>query len=881
MGEDRTNRFFSLRFLRWFCPPHMLEEIEGDLLQKFEKNVKAVGERKAKRKLLWNTIRFFRPGIILRNRYSFHKIFSIMWYHYMITYLRNASKSKVSTILNIAGLVIGLASALTMSLFIESELQADRFSGSENIYRVVFGQNDNSGSAFTPYVLGTELKSNYPGVRAVRFNNAGNARAKFKRGDKQFIETAFYFTDAEALTVFPFRLLEGEASSCLSQPFTIILNKRAAQKYFGNENPIGQTISLNWIDQDYELKITGLIDETSYHSHIAFDYLISISTAERLFQPQSFFTDWTANYNVTYLSIENNITAELINSELNTIYQSRNDKVTSDFSNLRLQPLNQIHLYSHLSREISTNSDIKYLWLAAGIGILILAVCLINYANLMTAMFTLRLKEVGVRKSLGAGRFIILRQFLMESVTNVILALIIALALVTLSAPYLANQFGIRWTFEQLLRVPGVWISIIALLGVGIMAGGYPSIMISGQNAGDILYGRIKLMIKGTWVKNSLVILQLFIAFIILVGALVARNQLVFMQHKELGYTKESILTVPHGRSIRDRTEAVKQHMEQSGSIISSTLSSQLPSRSLGYKVPAIVEGGNPDGSDDAWPVSVVSVDFDFFTTFGLQLKEGRTFSTQFPTDSTEGFVINGAMARELNWAQPIGKEIEMTYNVGDGTVETRKGRVIGVINDFNFESLHKTIEPVVFIFKSFWFYYITFKLKPGIAPNDIEMLSENWKSVVPDVPFEFTFMTDRLEQLYLTERAWASGINFFSVIAIGISSLGLLGLMSFLVQSKMREIAIRKVLGAESWSVFLRLYTSMLVLIALAALAAFPVAWYTSRLWLNSFAYRIDIGSDVFLVSLAIIVLVSTLAVAGRILQAATLNPVNILKTE
>lgn len=872
---------WTFRLLRWFCPTQLLEEIEGDLIQKFERDLTHFGVHKAKRKLLWNVIRFCRPGIVLRNKFYNNQKSSTMWLHYLLTYSRNASKNKISTSLSLIGLVIGLASALAMSLFIESELMVDQHENSKNVYRVVFGQDDNSGSAYTPFVLGSELKNTYAGVKPVRFNNAGNARVNFKRGDKQFMETAFYFTDPEVFQAFPFQLIEGDAPSCLSQPFSVVLTQRAAQKFFSDENPVGKTITINWIDQDYDLKVTGLLDETSYHSHLSFDYLISISTAERLFQPQTFFTDWTANFNVTYLFVDNPVTAEVINNQLTSVYQSHLQQKTSDFNQLRLQSLEKIHLYSHLSRELSVNSDIKYLYLAACIGILVLATCLINYTNLMSAMFTMRLKEIGVRKSFGASRFIILRQFLTESMVNVILALLLALVLVALTLPTLTLRLGMSWTFGQLLHIPGAWISIAALSTTGFLIGVYPSLVIANQNAGEILYGRIRIMLKGAWLKNSLVMLQLFIAFFILVGALVARKQLQFMEEKDLGYHKESMLTIPHGRAIRERTESVKQEMMQTGSIVSATLSSQLPSRSLGYKVPAIVEDGNPNGSTDPWPVSVVSVDFDFFQTFGLQVKEGRTFSTEFPNDSTQGFVINESMARALNWQSPLGKEIEMTYNVGNGTVETRKGQVIGVINDFNFESLHKTIEPVVFIFKPFWFYYVTFRLRPGITPTDIELLGQKWKSIHPDAPFEYTFMTDRLEQLYLNERAWASGVNIFSIIIIGISSLGLLGLISFMVQTKMREIAMRKVLGASSWSIFMKLYGPMLELILIAAALAMPVAGYACSSWLNGFAYSISVDVDTLIIPFLIVTLVSTLAVVSRIVKAVNVNPVDILKIE
>lgn len=870
----------GLRLLRIFCPSHLLEEIEGDLLQRFERDVNTHGESKARRKLLWNMLRFFRPEIIARNRFSTTSNYSVMWRHYFITLLRNAGRNKMSSGLNLAGLVVGIAGALAMALFIEGELTFDKFDQSSNVYRVVFGSDDNSGSAHTPHVMGTTLKNNYPGVTPVRFNNAGNARVNFKHGDTQFMETAFYFTDPEVLQVFPFKLTEGSPVTCLVEPFTMVITQRAAHKFFGDENPLGRMISINWIDKDYELKITGLVDERDYHSHISFDYLISMATAERLFQPQSFFTDWTANFNVTYLKIENPQTAALIDKDLTSLYRT-NTRETSDQTHLRLQPFDRIHLYSHLAREIGSNSDIKYVYVATCIGVLILLVSLINYTNLTSALYTLRLKEIGVRKSLGAGRYTIVGQFLGEFLIHISFSLIVALGLLAILAPLLSEFLGTSWTFGQLLRVPGVWYCILAIMVTGITSGIYPSLLLSRRDAGEVLYGRTRIVLRSSWIKNSLVGFQLFIALFILTSSLVVRKQLNYIRQKDLGYDKEMMLTLPHGRAIRERTELVKREMMQTGQILSTTLSSQLPTRGLGFKVPAIVEGGNPDGSNEPWPVAIVSVDFDFFETFGLEVKEGRTFSTQFPTDSTEGFVLNEAAVRALNWTSPIGKEMQMTYNAGDGTVETHKGRVIGVINDFNFESLHRNIEPIVFLFKPFWFYYITFKLAPGQTLQSLDQLSNKWKALVPEAPFEYVFMTDRIEQLYATERAWGAGIDLFSIIAMGISGVGLLGLISFLVQSRMREIAVRKVLGAESRSIFFRFYSSILALVILAALGAAPAAWFASEVWLSDFAYRIAVGADVFAVALVLVVAATSLAVFSQIFKASRVNPVEILKCE
>ncbi len=868
---------FAWRLLRWFCPSSLLEEIEGDLHERYERDVKRKGTGKAGLKLWWNVLRYIRPGILLRH--SIQQNQPNMLAHYFRFYFRSAARNRQATFTSIAGLVIGLSGAWLMGLFVERELAFDNLPTSKSTYRIVFGENDDAGSVATPHVLATELTNRYPGVTPIRFTSAGGARINFFVGDKRFMESAFFFTDPGALTYFPFGLINGDPTNCLVEPFTVVMTRRAARKFFGEDDPLGKTISINWINESYDLTVTGLIDEEKNRSHIAFDYLISMATAERLFRPQTYFTDWTANFSVDYIHVENPETAALIGAQLTELYKNHQGQAVSADVKLRLQPLTRIHLYSHLSRELGRNGDIKYIYLASCIGILLLLVTLINYVNVLSAVFVVRLKEVGIRKSLGAGGASIFRQFLVESLTHVSLAAILAVAVVVLAWPLFAQWAGFSGDFSVFLSPLSFWL-LGSLVLAGIMSAVYPSLLVARQPAGDILYGNTSSYGSGSWTRPALVTFQVFIALLILNGSMIVRSQMEFVRQQDLGYRPEWLVSIPHGRSIRFRSEQVKHELMQTGQVVSATISSTIPSRPLNMRVSATISGGNPDGTNNPWPVSLVSVDYDFFEAYGLALTQGRSFSPMFPGDSTTGLVINETAARSLGWSSALGNEMTMTYNAGDGTVETRTGKVIGVVRDFNFESLHKPIEPVVFFCKPFWFYYLTLRLKPGDPETVLAPVREKWSALVPDVPFEYEFMTDRIDHLYSDESKWGTGINVFSGIAMLVSSLGLLGLISFYLQTRMKELAMRKVLGAGVGSLTLRVYRQMFLLIALAAIPAIPLAWWLGNLWVTGFAYRTTIGPAVFLMSLLILFSISTVAVAGRIIRAARVNPVTILKS-
>lgn len=799
---------------------------------------------------------------------------------FLISYLRFVLKNKIPSLLSVIGLGLGIACTLSLSYFIHYEAAFDSFNkNNAHIYRIVYGDSDDRGSVYTSHILGTTLQESYPGVKAVRFNNAGNARSLFTYQDNKYMESRFYFTDANVFDVFSFPLKRGDGH-CLDKPFTMVITEQAAVKYFGNADPIGKSISMEWGGKNYDLAVTGVLSEVPSASHLQFDYLISMATAERIFQPETFFTDWTADFGYTYLFIQNEGTRQAIDEMMTGMVDKNTGRPTTPDTHLRLQPIERIHLYSRLAGDPTPGTDIKYLYLAASVGVLILIMSLINYANISSALYTKRLREIGVRKIFGARAGSISAQFAFESFVNVVIALLFSSVLLIAGAKFLEELLGSRYRLVDLIASPTIWAIIVILILVTAALTWFQSRTVN-RGAAEILYGRFKTVMQKVSFRNVLVGVQIGATFIIIVVAIVVDSQMTYISKADLGYESSFMISLPEGRTIRERSEAIKQGLMSTQAVSSITLSSSIPSRSLGFKVPTIVEGGNPDGSTEPWQLALVSVDYDFFDVFDLKVVEGRMFSNEFVSDSTQGIILNETAVKELHWESPLGRELQMTYNVGDGTSETRKGRVIGVIKDFHYESFHKSIVPMAFVCKPFWYYYVTLKLKGKDMQREIGSLKDKWEEVVPGVPFEYSFQEQRLANLYVTERSWGKGVSVFSAIAVCISCLGLFGLVVFMTQSRMREVAIRKIHGADSFTILLRMYLSVAVIIAAAVIAAAPVVWYVSGKWLDGFAYRIPMSGWIYLSALGWIVLVSTLVVLGQMVRASRSNPIDVLKID
>lgn len=796
---------------------------------------------------------------------------------YLTAYARSFAHNLVSLSLGIGGFSIGIAAFVVSLLFINYELGFDGFhKNRDSIYRVVYGDNDGHGSAYTAFVMGSVLQENFPGVKIVRFNNAGGMRIPMRHEDRKFVETRFYFTDPEVFDVFSFRLLEGDPGRALTAPFSVVITPAVAERYFGQQNPIGKALQIDWAGTLYELTVTGTIEAPPADSHLQFEMLLSNATAEQIFTPKTFFTDWTANFCYNYLMIPAE-SREAVESTLRKLYGQTVPQNLRSYD-VRLQPLSRIHLYSSLLAEHSPNSDVTYVYLAALLSMLIIVVSFFNYVNIQVAVYSRRTKELGVRKVLGARAGDIGLQFAVESLLNLALACWVAflflLCAIALFPEILHHALSLETLFHNYSTV---------LLSLAILAGALSLYMItvmSGIKPASLLSGTTH-MLSGQRTKSITVGFQAAVSLLLIVGAIAVSRQLAFLEEKSLGFDREHVISVPYGRVITPKIEATRSELVDGVDVLSMSLSSQIPPSNLNFKVPAFPEGGNPDGTTEPWSVALVVIDEGFTETFDLSLSAGRAFSDELRNDTTESFLINESFARQMGWHDPLGKRIEINFNPGTGIVEHKRGEVIGVIKDFHFESLHQSIEPILFLYKPTAFFYASFRLSPGNVPSKLGAMKEKWSRLFPDTSFDFFFLDQRIQALYRTEQAWSRNIIIFSACAVLISCFGIFSLVSFMVQSKLKEITMRKVLGATKQSIMLLMGYRIFKVIALAFLLTVPVSLYAINRWLDGFAYRTTIGTDVYLQAFGLFLLLTFITIFGNLVKAARVGICENLRRE
>lgn len=798
--------------------------------------------------------------------------------HYLKPYGRSFRKNYVTLTMAIGGFALGLAVFVLSLEFISGELDFDGFHrNQDSIYRIVYGEDDERGSAYTSFVMGSILEESFPDVRAIRFNNAGGMRIPASHEDKKFVETRFYFTDPEVFDVFSFVLLKGDPETCLRAPFTTVITPAMAARYFGTDNPIGKSLKIDWVGTDYDLEVTGIVNPPPPNSHLQFEFLISNATAEQVFTPKTFFTDWTANFCYNYVYIPDG-RADVVASALHKAYTKAVPADQRTFYT-RLQPLSRIHLYSKLMAEHSRNSDILYVYIAASLGLLVIAVAFINYISIELAAYSKRLKELGVRKVIGASLGELGLQFSAECLINFVVACGLALAFIQLASSYYSEVLGGGISLRSLRIGNLLWVAL-GLLGLALLLVSYLVYALSRLKPSELLANRATLL-RGQRNRSIWVGLQVGVSLMLIVGGLAMKNQLTFLEERDLGYDREHVVTLPYGRVITEKIELARNELVDETTVKSMTLSSQIPPSNLNFKVACFPEGGNPEGTTNAWNVAMVVVDENFAETFGLELIDGRTFSDNFRVDTAESFLINETFAKELGWAEPLGKRIEANFNAGTGKVEQKRGQVVGVLKDFHFESLHKPISPVLFIYRPSAFFYASFRLTPGELPRKIEQLRGKWESLFPEAPFDYFFISTRLEGLYKAERSWLSNVASFTAIAIAISLFGVFSLVSFLVQSRQSEFAIRKVLGASGFSIAGLVGVDVLRIVLLAFCLAAPICYLAIDSWLAAFAFRVELSAEVFLLSLLCFISLCGLVMAGSLVKASRTSVVENLKSE
>ena len=803
--------------------------------------------------------------------------------NYFKTAWRNLMKHKTFSFINIAGLSIGIAVCFIIMMYVQNELSFDRFNKkADRIVRVVFKADINGGKIFEANVMppvALVMKNDYPEVQdATRLQVAGALKITYK--DKTFKDDEMAFVDPNFFNIFTLPLIEGDAKTALQQPNTIIISKAIAKKYFADEDPIGKTLIFP-DNKDASFKVTGVIDKVPANSHFHFDLFASMLSLD-----DAKSDSWMGSNYFTYLLLKKGTDYKKLESKLPGMvekYMGPQIQQSMDISlkqfitkgnhlGFALQPLTSIHLYSHANYELSPPGNAMYVYIFGAIAIFMLLIACINFINLSTASASQRAKEVGVRKVIGSGKIQLVKQFLIESALLVLIALIISSVLVKLALPVFNSISGQDLHFDLSLKIISAFIGLGLL--VSFIAGLYPAFYLSSFKPIEVLKGKFTPGNKSFGLRSSLVVFQFFISVGLIIGTIVVWQQMKFIQNKNLGYDKEQLLIIPNSYALGKNEEVYKQEMLQDPRIINGTVSS--------YKPAGPTDINNafayPQGHDnEIMKTQEYHVDENYIPTFEMKIVNGRNFSKNFATDST-GMIINETAAKAFGWNDltAVGQTI-VRENSTRGT--NIPFHVIGVVKDFNFQSLHEPITPLLMTLVPD--VGLIFKVKTADIKGLLATMKTKWDHFNTSEPFTFTFMDDLYNKTYAAEQNTGTILNIFALLTILVACLGLFGLATYTAEQRTKEIGIRKVLGASVTSVTKMLSKDFIKLVFIACLIAFPVAWFAMNKWLQSFAYRINISWWIFLAASVIAILIAVITVSFQAVKAAIANPVKSLRSE
>ncbi|MGN6353935.1 MAG: ABC transporter permease [Parafilimonas sp.] len=802
-----------------------------------------------------------------------------MFKNYLKTALRNFTRNKAFSFINIFGLAIGLTCFVLITVFVYDELSYDRYAAdANNIYRVNLNVTGNGDVAVYPnvdFAVGEGMRNAFPEIKS--FARMAPAKDFVKYDDKQFKEDKLAFADSNFLQLFSIPLTEGSDKEALVQPNSVVISKAFAKKYFGNADALGKSIVIGLHDAVY--KVTGVFDKMPSNSHFHFDALISISTwhvTNPTWSNLGMFTYLLLNKNADPKKLEAKfpqLVAKYIVPEVQRdmgISLAEAQKSVNTFV-FTLQPVTDIHLYSHTKYELEPNGDIQYVYIFSALALFILLLACVNFTNLSIARSVKRAKEVGIRKVMGSGKMQLIKQFLSESVLMSFCAMLLAAGFVILLLPYFNQLSGKQITVSSFFNYKAIAFMLILVLLVGVVAGVYPSFFLSSFNPVKVLKGSASAGKQKNILRSSLIVFQFFVSTALIIATIIVYRQLNYMQNKKLGYDKEQVLLLPDGRLMGNNQDAFRQQVLQDGRVVAASISRYVPGSDMmdGTQVHPVNENGN--GAEIH--MNIYHVDYDYLKTLGMQMKQGRFFSKAFSTDS-QAVVINEAAVNELGWnkTDPVGRTI-----VRSGQ---KAFKVVGVIKDFNYTSAKQKIAPLMMMLGNNYGGLII-KIKTNDIPGFLNDLKTKWNAFNPQGPLSYTFLDDNFAALYASELRTQQIFSAFAVIAIIIAGLGLFGLSAFVIEQRTKEIGIRKVLGASVQNVLLLVSKEFLTLVIIAFIIAVPVAYWAMHQWLQGYAYRIDIGAGIFIIAGFSTVLIAVITISFQSIKAAIANPVKSLRTE
>ncbi|WP_420148482.1 ABC transporter permease [Spirosoma sp.] len=860
------------RFVEWLCAPHLREEVLGDLHERYVLRVQQWGETKARRQYWREVLAYMRPSMIKRQPEEFpNPTYIDMLRSYLKIAWRNALTHKVTSLINLAGLTLGLTGCLLITAYVLDELSFDRFHQHADQI-VLFQQNENSPSSGGKFA--TDLKERFAQVTdAVRLTRL---KPLVSYQQTAFYESNFWLADRSIFNVFTLPLASGNPRTALAEQYGVVLSQAMARKYFGSNNPIGQSLRLNG---KATLHVTGVLRDLPTTSHLKIDFLVPYMNANELAGYDVTTNYWGGNDTRTYLLLAPGTDVADLNAQLPAYIKQLGDPNAAVWK-LKLIPLTDLYLRTNL---VSTNR-LTYVYVFSIVALMILGLACFNYVNLATARVSRRAKEVGVRKVMGSSLRQLWQQFMSETASTLLLAILLAAGLTAFMLPLFNTLADKQLTFQSLMMGNRLIWLVAGLIAVALLTGSYPAIVLSSFRPVAVLKGSGVLTGGRSWLRQTLVVGQFAVSVGMIIATIVVYSQLQFIRTKDVGYQREQIVTI----DLHDATSEAKDHFKQ---LVTGLPGVEAATRAFGLPGNSAVRGEKlvsnyiPKGAQTAG-INRLTVDGDYLKTFGIKLREGRNLNPDRPADK-RAFLINQAAMKFFGWKSIKGKMTGYYTYAYDPTQPgvyrevPQQGEVVGVIDDYNYADLKQTVAPLLISLNDGWEGQLAIRLRRGAVQPTIQQMQQLWHEQFPEKPFVYQFLDDTFNRTYQTEVRTGQVFGWFAALAILISGLGLFGLATFTAEQRNREIGIRKVLGASVVSVVMLLSTDFLKLVLIALVIASPIAWYVMSQWLQDFAYKIGIDWWVFAAAGLLSIGIALLTVSFQSVRAALMNPVKSLRSE
>ncbi len=868
---------WPIEILHRLCHESLVEEMEGDLTEDFHRRLAAKGKGYASLLFCLEALAFIRPKLLKRQFTLFQ---NTMLRSYITLSFRSLIKKPLFTIINLMGLTLGLASVIVIAGYLLFTLSYDKhYPNSENLYRVTLQwMNDGIEEhvAMAVSKVAPALNKTLHGVKRTSriFPYSGLVS---RDGIEKIRESRFCYADSLFFEMFPMKVQRGYLPTSLTDPFSVVLTERMAIKYYGTVDVVGQELTFEDERGKYKFNVTAVIDNIPQNSHFNPDFLASMTTLEKT---MPWFDSWFYPPMFVYVEAAEGYDRLKLETEINlAVKKTHPQYILPNDRTYFLQPITDIHLHSNLVAEWQANSNYIYVQILTAVAALILFLACINYINLSTARGAERAKEVGMRKVMGAIRRQLIGQFLGESFITALMAMVLGVALAELVFRLYLNDLLEKnisiFTLFEPVHLLGALGGLVVLT---LIAGMYPAFFLSTYRPASML--RMNSTKGGGFVlQRSMVTFQFIVSSLLIVGMFTIDRQTRFMREKRLGFDKDQLVAIRlFDRNMGGRYQSLKSGLLSESVVKHVAVASSFPLREEFHGWGITPEDHT---AEERLSMKALGGDVDIVKALSLEVVAGRDFSADNPADTTQAFIINEAAAKLLNWSEPVGKDFELIfYTRGENR---RKGKVIGVVKDFHFESLYNRIDPLVIFVNTHPFYcdYLLVKLAPGDFANSMNTLKSRWKEFSEDKPFEYFIADDDLASLYKQEMKLSSMFSSFSALSIAVSCLGLFGLSAYSISRRLKEIGIRRVMGASVRDLFNLLSREYLLLVALAQLIGWPVAWWLTNEWLSSFAYKVDVPLADYFISLVACLVFALLSISVHVVKAVQLSPIKTLRVE